>query len=184
MNNIEYADEEIWKKIEFANNYSVSNMGRIRMDGKTIVDTKGVFRTYKPHMCKFKIGKSGYCEIILRDSNKKKIYCLVHRLVLETFNPIDNMKSLQVNHKDENKLNNKLNNLEWMTPKENCNYGTRNDKVSCNKEIKIMCVETGIVYNSFHEAHRSTGIDVSSINMCCTGYRNRKTAGGYHWKYL
>ena len=67
--------------------------------------------------------------------------------------------------------------------KENCNYGTRNFRVSLKNNIPVECVEAGIVYRSFHEAAQKTNIEISSINMCCTGYRNRQTAGGFHWRY-
>ena len=71
-----------------------------------------------------------------------------------------------------------------MTSKENCNYGTRNFRLSMNKNIAVECVETGVVYKSFHETARKANVGIESINMCCTGYRNRQTAGGYHWRYV
>lgn len=111
-------------------------------------------------------------------------YFLVHRLVLSTFYPIYNTEQYEVNHKDENKTNNNLENLEWMTPKENRNYGTRNERLSKTQGLKVKCVEKDIVYDSFHDASKINSIDVSGICMCCTGYRNRKTAGGYHWEYV
>ena len=93
-----------------------------------------------------------------------------------------------------------MTNLEWCTIKYNSNYGTRNQrlsetlrKVKKNEGIKILCIETGIIYSSIKEAERQTGIDHSSINraihnkVCC----DRKgriykihTAGGYHWKHI
>jgi hypothetical protein len=56
---------------------------------------------------------------------------MVHRLVMLTYCPTDNEK-LEVNHKDENKNNNAINNLEWITHQENCNYGTRNERIKIN----------------------------------------------------
>lgn len=177
--------EEVWKKIEEASYYSVSNFGRVRMDGRTYVNSRGVIRTCKPHIVGVSKKKNtGYLEVRLIIDKNKYIYRTIHRLVLSTFNPIENMSAMEVNHKDENKNNNRLDNLEWMTSKENCNYGSRNDRLREQMETGVLCVETGIIYKSFTEASKKTNIDKSSINMCCTGYRNRKTAGGFHWRYL
>jgi len=63
--------------------------------------------------------------VVLSVDNVQKI-CKVHRLVLEAFNPVEGMDQLQVNHLDEDKTNNRLENLCWVTCKENNNYGTRN----------------------------------------------------------
>lgn len=69
--------------------------------------------------------KKGYYRIVLQTSNGRKTF-QVHRLVLQTFNPIENMDKLQVNHIDGDKSNNNLNNLEWCSCKENINHGHEN----------------------------------------------------------
>ncbi|MEG3006801.1 MAG: NUMOD4 domain-containing protein, partial [Oscillospiraceae bacterium] len=162
--------EEVWKEIAEFQDYKISNLGRV-------LSTK--YSSDK--ILKIKKQKSGYCAIGLCKGNKRKCF-LIHRLVLSTFNTADNMNFLEVNHKDEDKSNNQLDNLEWVTSKDNCNYGMRNRKISNKKNRKVQCVETGVIYDSFHKAAATIGINISSINMCCTGYRNRKTAGGYHWR--
>lgn len=177
-------DKEVWRKIEEAPYYSVSNLGNVKMDGRTIIDSKGVIRTYPSHLVGMSNKNSGYLEVRLTTDANKYVYRLVHRLVLAAFNPVENMDVMEVNHKDENKHNNKLENLEWMTSQENCNYGNRNKRLSEKQGVKVLCEETNTIYNSFTEASKLTGIDKSSINMCCTGYRNRRTAGGYHWRYV
>ena len=107
--------------------------------------------------------------------------CFIHRLVLQTFHPIDNMNSMTVNHKDENKLNNNLDNLEWMTQADNNNYGNRNITVSKKMSRAIVCVETGQVFNSFGEARRYLGLKNPAI---WDALQNpNKTSGGFHWKY-
>lgn len=150
----------------------VSNFGRV----KSIQYTK-------ERILKLNKKKTGYLEVGLMVKPNCRKWFLVHRLVMETFSPIENSNEFEVNHKDENKNNNRIDNLEWVTSKENCNYGTRNFRLSMDKNIPVECVETGIIYRSFHEAAEKTNIGIESINMCCTGYRNRKTAGGYHWRY-
>lgn len=163
-------NEEIWKKIEEAPYYSVSNFGRVRMDGRTYVNSRGVNRTYKPHIVGVSKKKNtGYLGARLIINKDKYIYRSVHRLVLSTFNPVENMNIMEVNHKDENKNNNLLDNLEWVTSKENCNYGTRN--IRCGKAMskKVKCVETGVIYNSGKEASEFTKATRSGISNCLNG---------------
>ena len=76
---------------------------------------------------------------------------MIHRLVALAF--LDNPNNYpQINHKDENKLNNCVDNLEWCDAKYNINYGTRNDRMAKTQSRKIRCVETGIIYDSIKEA--------------------------------
>ena len=90
--------------------------------------TKYINRKYIGKILKFSISKNGYAKVILRNREKNKTY-LIHRLVAEHF--ISNPNNLpQINHKDENKLNNCINNLEWCSISYNINYGKRNKKVS------------------------------------------------------
>lgn len=125
-------------------------------------------------------GKEYYYVCLSKNGVKKNHK--IHRLVAEAFIPNPNNLPI-VNHKDENKENNRIDNLEWVTSKENCNYGTRNFRSSMKRNIPVECIETGIIYKSFHEASKKTGTEIACISMCCTGYRNRQTAGGYHWRY-
>lgn len=146
---------------------------------------------------KGKIRKDGYKEITLNSPTKKREFRCIHKLVAETFIP--NPSDLPcVNHKDENKLNNNMDNLEWCTYKYNSNYGTINERLSKQKinntynMTPVKCVETGVIYPTLHEAERQTGINVQGIHLCCkgitystrNGYTHRHTAGGYHWKYI
>lgn len=173
-------NKEIWVKIKEAPDYSVSNFGRIRMDGRTVTKSNGVVATYRSHIVGVSNKKCGYLEARLTVDNNKSIYRLVHRLVLSAFNPISNMDEMEVNHKDENKLNNVLENLEWVTSKENCNYGTRNIKCGEAKSKKIRCVETGVIYNSGKEASEHTKATRSGISNCING--KKKKSGGFHWE--
>ena len=71
----------------------------------------------------------GYLRVYLINKDKQGKFHKVHRLIAQTFLPNPENKP-QVNHKDENPANNAVDNLEWATPKENCNWGTRNKKLS------------------------------------------------------
>ena len=130
-----------------------------------------------------RLTKNGYARVHLK-SSLTDYY--IHRLVAEAF--LDNPNNLsQVNHKDENKLNNCVDNLEWMSIKDNTNYGTRNLKASItNGYIVQMCDMNNhsIVLQEFHsgrEAQRKTDINQSNISKCCRGIVSQ--AGGYFWKY-
>ena len=166
--------QEIWKDIpNYEGYYQVSNLGQVKSVKRNLILKQNTVRGYK----QVTLQKQGTIK------NK-----MVHRLVLETFSPCQNMEKLQVNHKDENKINNCLDNLEWLTAKENVNYGTRTERqiytqIYHNYRCKaIICVETNQSYISIRECSRITGIDKASISRCLKG--KQKTAGGYHWKYL
>lgn len=91
---------------------------------------------------------------------------------------LDNPQNLPtVNHRDEDKTNNALPNLEYCTIAYNCNFGTRNQRLS----KRVTCIETGEIFDSIKEAGKAKYIDPSCITRACKG--NRKTAAGLHWRY-
>lgn len=162
-------NKEVWKEIVEAPDYEVSNFGEIR--SKKYGDKRIIKQSIK---------KTGYKEVGLCYKPNKRRWFLVHRLVLTAFNPIENMDIMEVNHKDENKQNNNLENLEWATSKENCNYGSRNIKCGQAKAKKVRCVETGIIYDSGKEASEHTNATRSGISNCLNGKKNK--SGGFHWE--
>ena len=122
-----------------------------------------------------RITKCGYYEVALCNNGKAKTF-RIHRLVAEAY--IDNPENKQeVNHKDENKLNNCINNLEWSTPKENVNYGTRSKRMSDKMSKAIYCKELNKTFSSMIEAQNQTGINRGLISRCCNGKLNH---AGYH----
>lgn len=119
---------------------------------------------------------SGYLQVNLYNNGKRTFY-RIHRLVALAYLPNpDNLP--EVNHRDENKQNNAVSNLEWCDHSYNINYGTRNERIS----KAVRCIETGVIYNGTREAGRQTGLDPSSIVKVCKG--KLKTCGGYHWEYV
>lgn len=120
------------------------------------------------------LDKDGYERITLVNGQKKNYY--VHRLIALTF--IENPNELpQVNHIDENKQNNSISNLEWVSAKQNCNHGSRNDATS----KPVYCVELDRVWASQRKAALELGLDCKNISKCCLGIY--KTSGGYHWRF-
>lgn len=110
---------------------------------------------------------------------RKRIF--VHRLLAELYIPNpDNLP--QINHIDGNKDNYSLTNLEWVAPSQNqlhSRYVLGN--VTGFHDRSVCCIETGVIYKSTREAWRDTGAGYSHITECARG--QRKTAGGYHWRY-
>lgn len=181
---------EVWKDIEgYEGLYQVSNLGRIKSLDRLVSYSNGGIRFYKSQILKPKLEKDGYLRIGLR-KEKKKVFFLIHRLVANAFIPnLDNLP--QVNHKDENKQNNTVDNLEWCTAKYNINYGTRTERNTTSrinhplrsKQVVQLDLEGNVIaiYPSLMEAQRN-GYIASGIWSCCNN--KVETHYGYKWQYL
>ena len=111
-------------------------------------------------------------------------------MVAEAFIPNPENKP-QINHRDEVKTNNVVENLEWCSAQENVNYGTRTaravqnhkyPKLGDNPRAKaIFCEELNKKFDCIRRAEEELGIGRTSISQACTG--KVKTAGGFHWRY-
>ena len=123
----------------------------------------------------------GYWKVDLcKDGKRKQIK--ISRLVLMTYNPVEGMENLDVNHIDECKDHNWLSNLNWMTRKENLNYGTRTARAAKALSKPVECIETGEVFESQKSAAAAMGLANSSgISNCING--RIKTCRGYHWRF-
>ena len=129
----------------------------------------------------------GYLYVTLTDGKGHRQSKKIHRIIAETFLPNPNNLPC-VNHKDQNTKNNNLENLEWCDYKYNNNYGTFATRISESKTNNtyntrpVMCIETGIVYNSVKEAQET--LKINNISRVCQKKPKYKTAGGYHWEYV
>lgn len=120
---------------------------------------------------------NGYEYTTLRDNTHVKI----SREVAKAYIPNPNNLP-QVNHKDEIKSHNYVNNLEWGDSMYNANYGTRNERIRQAHNKKIRCVELDRIFNSQKEAAAELGLDQGNISRVCRGKAN--TTGGYHFEFV
>lgn len=166
---------EIFRDIEgFEGKYLVSNKGRV----------KSLCNRGKEQILKQYKSKNGYMFVCLStgtQKNKGRYKVVnVHRLVANAF--IDNPEQLlYVNHKDEDKTNNCIENLEWCTAQYNSNYGTIKEKV-CKKVFQYSPNGNLIeIYKSVSRAAEAVGGTPGNISSCCKG--KLKMAYGFVWKY-
>ena len=163
------SEVETFVKIEGFEKYEVSNLGKVR-------NIKSG-RILKPFP-----NRDGYLGHSLCENNKRK-HLYLHRIIATAF--IDNPgKKPQVNHIDENKLNNDLSNLEWCTAKENLIHGTRTKRAAEKRFKKVIQLDLNDnvlnEFESMRQAERETGVLVGNISSCCNG--KTKSAGGYKWR--
>lgn len=191
---------EEWKDIKgYEGLYQVSNMGRVRSLDRVVKHNYGGTALKKGKILKQHISHRTRCQIGLCGNNGERKYPLVSRLVYQTFiGPIP--EGLQVNHIDENPLNNRVDNLNLMTPKENTNWGTGIErrskslsetlkgkyKYSENPNAKAIIqftldMEYIAEYPCAKYAIEKFGLNQSSLSMCLND--KTKSCGGYKWKF-
>lgn len=184
---------EIWKKIPNTY-YAVSNKARVKRTFVEKINRKGVSRFFEERLIKPQIvvtnkktgRKDVYVEIMI---NGKQKHMQVSRLVATAFVPNpDPLHKIQVNHLDENPLNNLPENLEWATPKENANHATKKkrtgkslketwkkmsdkERKNANKHKRrrqVVC--DGVVYKSATEFAKQNGLNRNTVGHWFTGY--------------
>lgn len=175
--------KEEWRAVPgYEGLYEVSNCGRVRSLDGMVVTKRGVRKNKAGVILRSVIGKKGYCVVGLGTGNR----WYVHRLVAVAFLPNPNNLPM-VNHKDENRANNKVDNLEWCDNRYNLNYGSVKDKMrrhcSIRKPVLQIDKEGNVVneFESLSDASKCVGVHYQNITFCCK--HNSRTAGGYKWKY-
>lgn len=167
--------EEIWKPVKGYNGlYQVSNLGNIRRITKCIKCKNGTVKII--HGKNLKQINHIYKYVILSKNSIQKHH-LVHRLVAQSFIPNPENKPC-VDHINTTKTDNRAENLRWVNHSENMR-NTLTINIFCKK---VLCVETGKVFNSAIDAEKNTGIGKRQIGAVCRG--ERKTTHGYHWRFV
>lgn len=183
---VENLEGEIWKPVVgYEGLYEVSNFARVKSlksgrYGNTVALRKPV------------VQKNGYVALFLSKNKEKKCFYL-HRLVYDAF--YENLPKwnshakgkdrFEINHKDENPLNNSLDNLELVTCTENNNYGSHNKKSAASREKKVyQYTKYGVLVKTFDSTKKSTfeGFNQSAVSACCRG--DRKTHKKFIWSYI
>lgn len=165
-------NNETWKPITgYEGLYEVSDYGRIRSLKRNT--TNGVILK----LCK---DAHGYLKCSLtKDGLQRTVR--VHRIVGLTF--VENPHDLPIlNHKDEDKTNNTVSNLEWCDSKYNLNYGSCNEKMALAKGRPFICLETDKVYLNQGDCAKEIGISRGSISQILCG--RRESCKGFHFKHI
>ena len=171
-------EKEIFAPIKgYEGLYQISSYGRVK--SKYNRTKSGFIKQQKNH--------KGYLVVWLSKNGKDKGY-LVHRLVGEAFLP-NWFDDTQINHLDENKENNNIDNLEWCSNEYNHNYGTRNERAAkantngkCSKKVLQFSLSGEFIreWPSASECERN-GYSRTHVSSCCRG--ERKTHKGFRWEY-
>lgn len=156
-------DKEIWKDIEgYKGLYQISNMGKVKSVGRI---SKHTNRNIPTSITRGIMHKNGYMFVKLFNDEGKRKQMAVHRLVAMHFLPIIEGK-LHVNHINGIKQDNRVDNLEWVTPHENSMHASM---TGLTHSICIKCVQTGQVFTGIRAAARELGIHSASISKALSG---------------
>ena len=164
---------EKWKQITYAKLYEVSDYGNIRRIGTT-TNLKGSSTGFRDGICRYK------CHGIIGD-NGKRTFNMTHRIVAMHFLP-NPLNLPQVNHIDENKFNNNLSNLEWISNKDNSRHSNK-------RKINQLDLNGNLIkeWNSLYEIG-DCGFNKPQVSMClnkkCNGKYLVTHYKGYKWVYV
>lgn len=174
-------ENEVWKDIKgFEGRYQVSNQGRIKsLIGKS---------KPKGYILKPMNNGNGYYHVTLRDG-KRSSQRRIHTIVAETF--VDNPMNLkEINHINEDKSDNRAENLEWVLHRENMYHGTLRVRQRIHRGLPVAQIENGVIiaiYDSASDAAKAVGASITTICACCKGFNGKSeiaSAYGYQWVRL
>lgn len=167
---------EEWKDVVgFEGRYKVSSFGKVKS------------LKYEGHDGEKELKQStdrlGYKVVYLYDNSGKRKFKLVHRLVAQAF--IENPNNYgEVNHIDGNPSNNEICNLEWCNRSQNIVHASKVLGRKMGVRKRVMCIETGEVYESEQDAVKAKGLHRNAIS-CVLGEKHQsKTTGGFHWRFI
>ena len=177
-------ENEIWKVIPNYENYEASNFGRIRSIDRVVKRDRYTTRKIKGKILQQFAKNSGYLQVNLSKNSKIETKT-VHRLVAITF--LENTNNYtDVNHKDENKHNNNVSNLEWCNYEYNNTYKDihlRRNKDNTTRKVIQYDLDMNEIkrWDSIIEAANNFNTHSSNIMKCCIGERNH--VNGFKWRY-
>jgi len=173
-------EQEIWKPVKKAEGYEVSNLGNVRSVPRKVVYKDGRITFQKGRILKQYENQRGYLKVYPTVKGKT-VNSQVHRLVAEAFIPNPDNKP-QVNHINCDKLDNSVDNLEWVTNEENYAHAIRNGLITGVVPVDVYTIEGDYVasYDSMTEAARQTGAGKGNVNKVVKGKAN--SAKGYIFK--
>jgi len=174
-------DGEEWRPVVGKEGiYEISNIGRTRSLDRAFVKADGKRWKYKGKILTPQMDKRGYLRVGLCNTKK-----YVHTLVAQSFIPNNDPKRLiQVNHKNEDKSDNRVENLEWCDNIYNSRYGSRGKRIGEKASIAVIQIKPdGSIsrFNSLTEAAKSVGASTTEISFACKGKKN--TCRGSIWRY-
>ena len=187
--------KEVWKDVKgYEGIYEVSNFGNLKSFYAKVGCNGEYTRSIKGSLLRKRYCPNGYIQYVLcRDGNKKYVYA--HRLVAQAFIENNKEELNQINHKDENKHNNHVDNLEWCTQYYNNTYGTKIERqvksinyeeVGRKQSIPVnQYLKDGTFikkWSSITQVKRELNISRGDISCCCRNIK-LKTAGGFKWEY-
>ena len=188
-----YMQEE-WRDIEgYERLYQVSSLGRVKsVERQNTYKNNGKVKTFhkKERILSLVNGRYNYKLVTLAKKGKRTMY-RVHRLVAEAFIPNPDNKP-QVNHIDEDKSNNRADNLNWMTAMENMHWGSCLEKTHSKKNYKAEAAKRMVpviavknskeqFFDSIKSASEELGLYRSAISQCLSGKQHE--TGGYSFRY-
>lgn len=161
----EWKDVGIVKGIDFTGLYQVSTFGNVKFLDRWVEYKNGYKRFYKEELKKPRL-KDGY-QFVSLSKEGKHTEISVHRLVLQTFKPNQNPELYtQINHIDENKENNRLDNLEWCTAEENNNHGTRKERaIKTRRRHFVPTVQLDLKGNIINVYYQKEDIETQNKEM-------------------
>lgn len=174
-------DSEEWRDIGgYEGLYQISNSGLVKSLSKKIVRKNGFVQTFKARILKPN-SSLNYDTVALSKGGVVKTF-YVHKLVADAF--VLNPNGLpEINHKDENARNNNASNLEWVTHRDNLNYGTHNQKISIKNSCPICSIaDDGTItkYPSITFASKHFGVTIQAIS---NAIRKGNKSNGLKWRY-
>lgn len=177
--------KEIWKAVDgYEGLYEVSSYGNVRSVDRMESLPNGTVRRRNGCILKQKFASNGYLKCNLSKNTKEKTES-VHRLVAQAFIPNPNNLP-EVNHKDEDKANNHVDNLEWCSHLYNMRFGTGSKRAAEKQSTPVLQIDKDTneiiaEYSSMAEAGRQLNIRQGNISNCCKGKYN--TTGGFKLIY-